>query len=1223
MDNDLTIADLRIESDADPLLPGTKLHWYRVDSVLGQGDYWLTYLASDLNLGRTVIITEYMPCEIAVRDTRGVIHPAAAEHGAEYKAGLACFLTDAQKLAGIRHQNIALALNAFEANNSAYIVVAHEQGKKAEHLFDGSTVAEKELLALVLPILDGLEAIHASGYIHRYIQPSNIIIRPDGSPVLTGFNPGGGALFNPASTLTKHFPSDFAPIELCFGDGELHGPWTDIFSLGATLYQAVVGVAPVAAIERSRMVVQGETDPLMSVLPVGQENYSDAFLKAIDHALRFLPTQRPLTVAAWRKELSGNDSLDIDFVIRPKSEHVAKLRDDVETLRAQEDHKRRVAEEERTVRKLLDLARTAISEHDLQTAQTRLDEAAGIAPTSEAVAHLREELKARETAVVQQRLVKETRHRQAEETANTFVALGRKALQANDIRMAEAHFDQAFVIRPESEQVVKLREDLETYKLRAQEDHKRRVAEEERTVKKLLDLARTAISEHDLQTAQTRLDEAAGIAPTSEAVAHLREELKARETAVVQQRLVEETRHRQAEETANTFVALGRKALQANDIRMAEAHFDQAFVIRPESEQVVKLREDLETYKLRAQEDHKRRVAEEERTVKKLLDLARTAISEHDLQTAQTRLDEAAGIAPTSEAVAHLREELKARETAVVQQRLVEETRHRQAEETANKVVALGRGRTGNQERLAVAGRPHGKIDSIPDRSLQPAGVPVNTPISNDRVGSAVDPSNETAGGSPPERNVRRRHRDKWLGYSAAIAGIVGLGLSLAWMGPGSFAFLYDAAEEWLSQNRVREEATETIPKPAAQVSIPEQLAPDGVAQGREDRAGKPTLFPPILDQRIGNLLEAAKADVEAGRITHPKGRNAIEKYQAVLALKPDLAEATEAIQDLLERLLSAARDALDGEQWDAAQSKLDEAATIAPASQRVAKLRDTLNVRKSVTLMQHVTAETKRLQAEEVVNKLVALGRKALDANDMRMAEAHLAQALVILPESDQVTKLRDELDTRKLKAQEALKSRAADRTNEEERTVKKLLELARKAINEHDLQTARIYVGQAATIRPDSSDVALVRDEIASHQAQPNAGSNAGQSSLGVPTRRQNTQSEKPTDAARLTIQEAASSRFRVQPGETVQFSTEYSLTLPARDKHAYVQATWALLKNGRRIGQTGMDYGFAKPGRNTAATELPLPSWTKSGQYTVEHRVQVGDSFDVARSHFVVAR
>ena len=98
----------------------------------------------------------------------------------------------------------------------------------------------------------------------------------------------------------------------------------------------------------------------------------------------------------------------------------------------------------------------------------------------------------------------------------------------------------------------------------------------------------------------------------------------------------------------------------------------------------------------------------------------------------------------------------------------------------------------------------------------------------NDRVRSTVDPSNETAGGSPPERDVRRRHRGKWLGYSAAIAGIVGLGLSLAWMRPGSFAILYDAADEWLSGNLFREEATETLPKPAAQVPVPEQLAPDG-----------------------------------------------------------------------------------------------------------------------------------------------------------------------------------------------------------------------------------------------------------------------------------------------------------------------------------------------------------------------------------------------------------
>ncbi|MGH8469600.1 MAG: hypothetical protein ACREVY_11675, partial [Gammaproteobacteria bacterium] len=414
---------------------------------------------------------------------------------------------------------------------------------------------------------------------------------------------------------------------------------------------------------------------------------------------------------------------------------------------------------------------------------------------------------------------------------------------------------------------------------------------------------------------------------------------------------------------------------------------------------------------------------------------------------------EAAGIAPKSEAVAGLREELKARETVVAQQRLVAETRHQQAEEDAKELVAPGRGRTGNQA------RPDGKIESIPalNRSLQPADVPMNTPITNDRVRSPVDPSNETAGGSPPERDVRRRHRGKWLGYSAAIAGIVGLGLSLTWMGPGPFAILYDAADEWLSGNLFREEATETIPEPAAPpVPVPEQLAPDSVAPGGEDPAAEPTLSQLSLDQHIDTLLQAAKADLDAGRLIHPPGRNAVEKYRAVLALRPDAEEAIRAIQDIAARHISAAREALDREQWDAARTRLDEAAVIAPESETVASLRDELKAR-----------------------------------------------------------------------------------------------------------QTRQV------------------------------------------------------------SIREVTPSRVRVKPGETVRFYTEYSLTLPASDTEAHVKATWALLRNGRKIGREGIDNRYARAGLNTAVTELTLPPRTASGQYTVEHRVQVGNSFAVAHSHFVLAR
>jgi plastocyanin len=128
---------------------------------------------------------------------------------------------------------------------------------------------------------------------------------------------------------------------------------------------------------------------------------------------------------------------------------------------------------------------------------------------------------------------------------------------------------------------------------------------------------------------------------------------------------------------------------------------------------------------------------------------------------------------------------------------------------------------------------------------------------------------------------------------------------------------------------------------------------------------------------------------------------------------------------------------------------------------------------------------------------------------------------------------------------------------------------------------------------IAPESETVASLRDELKARQTR------------------------------QVAIREVAPSRVRVRPGETVRFYTEYSLTLPASDKEALVKATWVLLRNGRKIGREGIDNRYARAGLNTQVTELTLPPSAASGQYTVEHRVQVGDSVDVAHSRFVLAR
>ncbi len=536
--------------------------------------------------------------------------------------------------------------------------------------------------------------------------------------------------------------------------------------------------------------------------------------------------------------------------------------------------------------------------------------------------------------------------------------------------------------------------------------------------------------------------------------------------------------------------------------------------------------------------------------------------------------------------------------------------------------TAAGVAGPGRPETVAdSAGRPDGKIESIPalNRSLQPADVPVNTPITNDRVRSTVDLPNETAGGSPPERDVRRRHRGNWLGSSAAIAGIVSLGLFLAWN-------LYDGTEGWPSQNLVREEATETIPKPAARVPLAEQRAPDSVAQGREDPAGEPTLSQPSLDQHIGTLLKAAKADLDAGRLNHPPGGNAIEKYRAVLAVRPDVEEAKRAIQDIAARLISAAREALDRGQWETARTRLDESAVIAPESETVASLREELKARETALVQQRLVEETRHLQAEETPNKLVALDRKALQANDIKITEAHSDRAFVIRPVSEQVAKLRGDLETHKLRAQEDHKRRVAERPNEEEGTVKKPLDLARPAINEHDLQTGQTRLDEAAGIAPKSEAVASLRDEFKARETalvQQRLVEETRHLGAEVTTNKLVALGRKALQTSQVSIRAVTPSRVRVRPGETVGFYTEYSLTLPASDKEALVEATWVLLRNGRKIGREGIDNRHVRAGLNTAVTELTLPLRTASGQYTVEHRVQVGDSFDVAHSRFVLAR
>ena len=287
-----------VEAVALPI--GYRLHEYRVESVLGQGGFGITYLASDVNLHAKVAIKEYLPEQFARRATDVTVTPRSEGDEETYEKGLESYLVEARTLATFRHPHIVRVARFFEANNTAYMVLEYERGESLKGWWrKHADTPEVELLGLFGPLLDGLSVVHDAGFLHRDIKPDNIYVRDgDGSLVLLDF----GAARRAADELTDAsnvVTPGYGPIEQ-YVMGE-QGPYTDLYAFGATLYWMVTGKKPPAAPDR--MVFP---DPMTPAVEAGRGRYSEAFLKAIDWALAPESKDRPRDVAQFRTALFGD-----------------------------------------------------------------------------------------------------------------------------------------------------------------------------------------------------------------------------------------------------------------------------------------------------------------------------------------------------------------------------------------------------------------------------------------------------------------------------------------------------------------------------------------------------------------------------------------------------------------------------------------------------------------------------------------------------------------------------------------------------------------------------------------------------------------------------------------------------------------------------------------------------------------------------------------------------
>lgn len=296
--------------DSNTLPINSRLEEYVIQSVLGVGGFGITYLARDTRLGLLVAIKEYFPQAYAVRDNKQTIRPnTGGETGdaENYRWGLQEFLKEARALAQFKHTNIVRVLRFLEANGTAYMAMEYEEGENLSAMLrrhDGY-LDEPLLLNVFLPVLNGLQAVHDAGLLHLDIKPDNIYLRRNGVPMLIDF---GSARQRSAANRSHKvaLTPGYAALEQYPGHGEI-GPWSDVYSMGATLYRCITNKEPLDALERERGERKLHIDPLVPASRFERPIYSAHIRACVDAALQRQIENRPPSAFALQNGLMGKD----------------------------------------------------------------------------------------------------------------------------------------------------------------------------------------------------------------------------------------------------------------------------------------------------------------------------------------------------------------------------------------------------------------------------------------------------------------------------------------------------------------------------------------------------------------------------------------------------------------------------------------------------------------------------------------------------------------------------------------------------------------------------------------------------------------------------------------------------------------------------------------------------------------------------------------------------
>ena len=238
------------------LQPNTTLQGgkYRIERVLGQGGFGNTYLGYNTEFEETVAVKEFFMKGVNERDeTTSVVSVSNADNVQQFKEQREKFKKEARRLRKLKSEHIVNVHDLFEENGTAYYVMDYIEGESlAERLKRTKKAISEENIRAILPqILEALQEVHAYEIWHLDLKPGNIMIDKNGIVYLIDFGASKQIRANGGMTTSTAlcYTPGYAPNEQIGQMYDRFGPWTDIYALGATIYNLLTNKKPPMGID--------------------------------------------------------------------------------------------------------------------------------------------------------------------------------------------------------------------------------------------------------------------------------------------------------------------------------------------------------------------------------------------------------------------------------------------------------------------------------------------------------------------------------------------------------------------------------------------------------------------------------------------------------------------------------------------------------------------------------------------------------------------------------------------------------------------------------------------------------------------------------------------------------------------------------------------------------------------------------------------------------------